>query len=129
MDFFCGAGGLTRGLLDAGIKVKAGIDNDARLKQTYEHNNKPSRFVDQDIHDVNKAQARQDDRKELLLQFGKLVLEAPPDFVVVENVPGLNNAYGQSARSSPRSTLPPSCCRRTTSRMPSTTRHRVGGRR
>jgi len=27
-DFFCGAGGLTRGLLDAGINVIAGFDND-----------------------------------------------------------------------------------------------------
>ena len=28
VDLFCGAGGLTRGLLDAGIKVRAGIDID-----------------------------------------------------------------------------------------------------
>lgn len=44
IDFFCGAGGLTRGLLNAGIKVLAGVDNDERLKETYTYNNKPSRL-------------------------------------------------------------------------------------
>ena len=43
--FFCGAGGLTRGLLDAGISVVAGVDNDVRLWKTYEFNNKTSRFI------------------------------------------------------------------------------------
>ena len=38
IDFFCGAGGLTRGLLDAGISVVAGIDNDNRIRKTYESN-------------------------------------------------------------------------------------------
>ena len=36
LDFFCGAGGLTRGLLDAGITVVAGIDSDHRMRKTYE---------------------------------------------------------------------------------------------
>lgn len=53
IDFFCGAGGLTRGLLDAGIKVLAGVDNDPRLKRTYEENNHPARFVEKDIRDVD----------------------------------------------------------------------------
>lgn len=39
VDLFCGAGGLTRGLLDAGIKVKAGVDLDPVCKYPYEHNN------------------------------------------------------------------------------------------
>ncbi|MFQ3609458.1 MAG: hypothetical protein SNJ55_12570, partial [Chloroherpetonaceae bacterium] len=34
-EFFCGAGGLTRGFLNAGIEVLAGIDFDATLKATY----------------------------------------------------------------------------------------------
>ena len=41
IDFFCGAGGLTRGLLNAGIEVLAGVDNDEHLRETYTHNNKP----------------------------------------------------------------------------------------
>lgn len=39
VDFYCGAGGTTRGLLDAGGHVIAGIDNDATCRETYERNN------------------------------------------------------------------------------------------
>ena len=39
VDFFCGAGGTTRGLIDSGGYVIAGIDKDARCKQTYVENN------------------------------------------------------------------------------------------
>jgi len=125
IDFFCGAGGLTRGLLDAGVVVLAGVDNDDRLKLTYESNNAPSKFVCADIDEVDIHSLRdqlgiadddavlyaactpcqpfstlnqkrgKDDRKSLLLSFAKLVREAPPDFIIVENVPGLSNAYGR----------------------------------
>jgi DNA (cytosine-5)-methyltransferase 1 len=40
VDFFCGAGGTTRGLLDASGYVIAGIDNDKACAKTYEANNK-----------------------------------------------------------------------------------------
>lgn len=40
VDFYCGAGGTTRGLLDAGGYVIAGIDNDATCQKTYERNNR-----------------------------------------------------------------------------------------
>ena len=125
IDFFSGAGGLTRGLLDAGIDVVAGVDSDKRLRDTYERNNKPSRFIDQDIADVDiEALCRKvgvraadttlyaactpcqpfstlnrskggDNRKALLLKFAAIVAQSPPDFVLVENVPGLNNAIGR----------------------------------
>lgn len=126
IDFFCGAGGLTRGLLDAGIEVLAGVDNDERLQETYTHNNKPSRFINKDIdkikiHELRKELGIQnedttlyaactpcqpfstlsrqnwkdDDRKILLLTFAKIVKECPPDFILVENVPGLNNGSGK----------------------------------
>lgn len=124
-DFFCGAGGLTRGLLDAGIEVLAGIDNDECLRKTYEENNAPSAFICEDVGKVDIKALREkfgvtsadmvlyaactpcqpfstlnqmkgkDDRKELLLVFAKLLKEAPPDFILVENVPGLNTAYGR----------------------------------
>lgn len=49
VDFFCGAGGLTHGLLSAGISVLAGIDNDASCKETFEKNNKGAVFLAKDI--------------------------------------------------------------------------------
>lgn len=56
VDFFCGAGGTTRGLIDAGGYVMAGIDKDARCRSTYVDNNinetvdyAPSRFMHFDI--------------------------------------------------------------------------------
>lgn len=39
VDFFCGAGGTTRGLIDAGGYVIAGIDKDDRCTTTYTENN------------------------------------------------------------------------------------------
>lgn len=125
IDFFCGAGGLTRGLLDAGVSVVAGVDTDPRLRLTYERNNRPSRFVCEDIAGVDIAtlradlaiecgdatlyaactpcqpfsslniSKRPDSRKSLLLQFARVVEDSPPDFVIVENVPGLHNAVGR----------------------------------
>ena len=125
IDFFCGAGGLTRGLLNAGISVVAGVDDDVRLRETYETNNNPSRFIAEDIRGVAIAALRDslgikpgdltlyaactpcqpfstlntmqgaDPRKTLLLEFAKIVEECPPDFILVENVPGLNNAIGK----------------------------------
>lgn len=124
LDFFCGAGGLTRGLLDAGIEVLAGIDIDERLRETYENNNEPSQFIAHDINEIDIHQLRADlgitahdvalyaaccpcqpfstlnrtkydeEQRALLISFGNLVAEAPPDLILVENVPGLNNAYG-----------------------------------
>lgn len=39
-DFFCGAGGTTRGLIDAGGYVIGGIDKDRRCQSTYTENNR-----------------------------------------------------------------------------------------
>ena len=116
---------MTRGLLDAGIDILAGVDNDARLQATYRRNNKPSRFIHNDINSVEIEALRDelgigsddltlyaacapcqpfstlntmkgaDGRKSLLLDFAKIVEKSPPDFILVENVPGLNNAIGR----------------------------------
>jgi DNA (cytosine-5)-methyltransferase 1 len=52
-DFFCGAGGLTRGLLDAGINVVTGLDKDERCKQTFEENNHDVVFAAADIQYID----------------------------------------------------------------------------
>lgn len=40
---------MTNGLKEAGIDVIAGIDIDTKCKETYEHNNKPAKFIEEDI--------------------------------------------------------------------------------
>jgi DNA (cytosine-5)-methyltransferase 1 len=49
VDFFCCAGGVTCGFRKAGIKVLGGIDIDGSYKDTYEKNNKGSKFIQSDI--------------------------------------------------------------------------------
>lgn len=54
IDFFCGGGGMTCGLRQAGINVIAGIDIDKDAKETYEYNNPGSVFVNADIKYLRK---------------------------------------------------------------------------
>lgn len=49
VDFFCGAGGMSFGLRQAGIEVLAGIDNAADCKKTYETNVLGAKFIKHDI--------------------------------------------------------------------------------
>lgn len=49
IDFFCGGGGMTNGLIQAGIEVIAGVDLDPEAKETYEINNNGAKFVNADI--------------------------------------------------------------------------------
>ena len=124
IDFFCGAGGLTRGLLDAGIKVVAGIDSDEQCRRTYERNNEGAQFVKKDIRKVTLAELKRlagvesfgevlfagcapcspfsqkrkapepSDDLTLLMEFGNVVASAKPGYVLIENVPGLANVPG-----------------------------------
>ena len=125
-DFFCGAGGLTRGLLDAGIEVVAGFDCDERCRYTYEYNNPGVRFIEADIRDINlndlvtkgrmrkydnvlfagcapcqpfSSQRKGNERRHdatLLGEFGRLVEAALPGYVLIENVPGIARVRGFS---------------------------------
>jgi DNA (cytosine-5)-methyltransferase 1 len=56
IDFFCGAGGMTAGFRKAGVNVIAGIDFDLNCKQTYEVNNKGSKFL---LADVKKLTCKE----------------------------------------------------------------------
>ena len=51
IDLFCGAGGLSLGLQQAGIEVIAGIDLDPACQYPYEHNLK-AKFLLKDVGDV-----------------------------------------------------------------------------
>lgn len=125
VDLFCGAGGLTRGMLDAGIDVIGGFDISSDAKYAYEHNNVRKngvncKYFNQDISTLtseqitkltgkgkkrilllagcapcqpfssqNRNKADGDNRRNLLLQFARLIKECKPDLVFMENVPGL----------------------------------------
>jgi DNA (cytosine-5)-methyltransferase 1 len=117
VDLFCGVGGLTRGLEDAGIDVRLGIDVDPACEYPYTKNNK-ARFLKKSVeavesHEINKAfrkgclrllagcapcqtfstynqkASSEDKRWWLLQQFSRLVVEATPELVTMENVPRL----------------------------------------
>jgi DNA (cytosine-5)-methyltransferase 1 len=126
IDFFCGAGGLTRGLMDAGLNVVAGIDNDEACRETYEFNT-GVKFIARDVRTVsledlrritkmtdftntlfagcapcqpfskqNKGVKRQSDAV-LLSDFGRLIRLARPGCVMMENVSGISKVKGFSA--------------------------------
>ncbi|MFZ2125038.1 MAG: DNA cytosine methyltransferase [Candidatus Saccharimonadales bacterium] len=52
IDLFCGIGGLTYGLREAGVDVIAGLDNDKSCKYAYEKNNN-AKFIEADIANYN----------------------------------------------------------------------------
>jgi len=126
LDIFCGAGGLTRGLLDAGIRVIAGLDCDARCKRTYRHNNPGVPFILADARKITLIKLRKATRRKsfndmlfvgcapcqqfsqqrketsrrrdatLLGAFSRLIEAALPGQVLVENVPGIARVKGNS---------------------------------
>lgn len=55
VDLFCGAGGLTRGLLDEGVRVLAGYDVDPACRYPYEQNNGVP-FFEQDVNGLDPAE-------------------------------------------------------------------------
>lgn len=52
IDFFCGGGGMTCGLRQAGIDVIAGVDFDKNAKETYEFNNPGTTFINSDVRNL-----------------------------------------------------------------------------
>jgi DNA (cytosine-5)-methyltransferase 1 len=126
IDLFCGAGGLTRGLRNAGINVVLGIDNNEDCRLTYEHNNKPTEFFCSDLRDVEAKDVRRrlvlrsgsplllagcapcqpfsthqrstksNDEGRLLREFARMTSALRPEWVFIENVPGLARVKGNS---------------------------------
>lgn len=117
VDLFCGIGGLTHGLARAGIAVTAGVDNDESCRYAYEANNPGAQFVATDIRSIGREHIEPyfasatvsvlvgcapcqpfsaHNRKlrieadcSLVDEFARLIGETRPDFVSMENVPGL----------------------------------------
>ncbi|WP_337048932.1 DNA cytosine methyltransferase [Serratia fonticola] len=76
IDLFCGAGGLTCGLKDAGFKVIAGVELEAVAAKTYKTNHADHILYEADIRTLNPLKIME----ELQLQPGELDLLAgcPP---------------------------------------------------
>lgn len=117
IDLFCGVGGMTHGLIKAGIPVYAGIDVDETCRYAYEKNNR-TLFVNKDIRSLSGAVIKslypdkgikvlvgcapcqpfsshtqknkkriKDARWGLLNSFTGLIKEVKPEIVSMENVP------------------------------------------
>ena len=117
VDLFCGCGGLTHGLLCAGIKVEAGIDIDAQMEYAYVTNNPGAAFLRWDVADTNSRSiaglfdsgkhrllagcapcqpfskltngVKKHQAWDLLDYFGNFVADIRPELVTMENVPEL----------------------------------------
>jgi DNA (cytosine-5)-methyltransferase 1 len=79
IDFFCGAGGTTRGLIDAGGYVLAGVDKDERCRETFISNNpnltgdcRAPRFLHRDIF-PRRPDYPQGQKKQLTEELDQLV--------------------------------------------------------
>lgn len=115
IDLFCGIGGLSHGMYKKGFDIIAGFDIDETCKYAYEKNNN-AEFYSQDIKSVTKEQIdnlfkgydirvlagcapcqpfssyafkvkdKDQEKYDLLYEFGRLVKEVLPDIVTMENV-------------------------------------------
>jgi DNA (cytosine-5)-methyltransferase 1 len=56
VDFFCGGGGMSYGMQEAGIQVLAGIDYEPSCKETYEANIKGATFIQADVFNLKEEE-------------------------------------------------------------------------
>lgn len=117
VDLFCGAGGLTRGLGEAGVRVVAGVDLDEACRHPYEANNPGATFRARDVSALDGTEVKAwfgdasitvlagcapcqpfstysqryetvgTQRWGLLKHFADLVSQVRPDMITMENVP------------------------------------------
>ncbi len=120
VDFFCGCGGTSAGLRNAGMEIILGIDSNHSVRETFEYNFPNSAFFCEDIRNVNvddiseiiernnalplvfsccapcqpfssqrTEKAVEDQRVNLISEFARFVERYNPDYIFVENVPGI----------------------------------------
>jgi len=119
VDLFCGAGGLTHGLISAGVRVVAGVDLDDACLHPYEANNPGATFYARDVAKLRSSEVESwfgsasvrvlagcapcqpfstyaqryetkgTERQGLLNHFARLVKLIGPDIVAMENVPAV----------------------------------------
>lgn len=116
VDLFCGAGGLSEGLEQRGLKTTLAIDKDKSALQTYRFNRpwlSSNRIINEDIRtlvenvsfdfvplvvggppcqgfsNANKHRKAHDERNELYKYYIRSVSHAQPDIFLIENVEGI----------------------------------------
>lgn len=125
VDLFCGAGGLSKGLINSGIKVKCSVEIDKTAASTYIHNIDDIVIVD-DIKNVESERILEqinlskgelfllagcppcqtfsslqshvkenDERDQLVFEFVRIVNDIEPMFILMENVPGMARGRGK----------------------------------
>ena len=95
VDFYCGAGGTTRGLLDAGGYVIAGIDKDEACRETYRINNRNTmldcaepEFIGMDMFPASESYPHGQQEEvwnvlyELIPHYRKIAPDAPLLFAI-----------------------------------------------
>jgi len=123
VDFFSGCGGTSCGFQAAGLEIIAGLDIDHEAAATYRRNFPSAAFFEGDVRNFdtdilksvikdrskpllfagcapcqpfsrqNKNGAQNDPRKDLLKEFGRFVESWMPEFIFVENVPGIQKIH------------------------------------
>ena len=117
IDIFCGAGGLSCGLEQAGLRCLLGIDHDTHAISTFEKNHLHAKSFSGKIEDLTSKQLNSlinnknidlvvggppcqgfstvgkgdpnDNRNKLFMEFLRIVKLTNPSYVVIENVTGL----------------------------------------
>lgn len=117
IDLFCGSGGVTLGLKQAGFRVIGAVDADPTACKTYRKNHRNVKLIERDIRLVapseffgliperldliavcapcqpfssqNRKRSKKDDRARLILDALPFIDIFDPKLVFLENVPGL----------------------------------------
>ena len=121
IDLFCGAGGLSYGMKQAGIEILAGIDIDPACRHPFE-TNVEAKFHQKDVAELSvefveslfadksvrvlagcapcqpyssytNSSAVREHEWQLLSKFGEIVEELRPEVVTMENVPRLEKHF------------------------------------
>ena len=126
IDLFCGAGGLSAGLRNAGFTIKTGVDIDKQALHTYSVNFQKSTTLNKDISYVTGKELRKlaniadsnqefllvgcppcqgfsslgkrnpdDEKNQLVYHYVRIINELRPNFILMENVPGMAKNVGK----------------------------------
>ncbi|MGL5715694.1 DNA cytosine methyltransferase [Cetobacterium sp.] len=127
LDMFCGAGGLSKGFIDAGYEVVLGVDFDEAALETFKANHGDAKALKLNLFNDNEMELlieeakknkidilvggppcqgfslagnrnEKDDRNKLYERMVELAKKIKPNVVVLENVPGMITLYGGKAK-------------------------------